>query len=148
MNESLSIHLPSKHKTVHYNICITSAQRLWRCSNIVQMVYKCFCVCWVGPASVLGVHISRTQIGPRFYMIYSKKFGQISNAINKLLKHPIANALLRNISFCSIHDNAFSKKKHFFMSSTVSVLGWNSYSVCYNMTIDTVMNSTSLSLCF
>ena len=25
-----------------YNICTTSAQRLWRWSNIVQMLYKCF----------------------------------------------------------------------------------------------------------
>ena len=35
----------SKHKTFAqhlHNICTTSAQRLRRCSNIVQMLYKCF----------------------------------------------------------------------------------------------------------
>ena len=30
-----------------YNICTTSAQRLRRWTNIVQMLYKMFCVCWV-----------------------------------------------------------------------------------------------------
>ena len=30
-----------------YNICTTSARRFRRWPNIVQMLYKCFCVCWV-----------------------------------------------------------------------------------------------------
>ena len=29
-----------------YNICTTSAQRLRRWFNLVQMLYKMFCVCW------------------------------------------------------------------------------------------------------
>ena len=29
-----------------YIICTTTAQRLWRWSNILQMLYQMFCVCW------------------------------------------------------------------------------------------------------
>ena len=41
--------LPSKQKMLH-KICTTSAQRLRRWSNIVQMLYKCFVFAAIGSA--------------------------------------------------------------------------------------------------
>ena len=37
-----AVNLFTKNKMAEYNICTTSAQRLRRWSNIVQMLYKCF----------------------------------------------------------------------------------------------------------
>ena len=45
-------HSPNKLKKHCYNICTTSAQRLRRCSNIVQILYKCF----VFTGSTLNIH--------------------------------------------------------------------------------------------
>ena len=40
--------MPYPANTKHlYTICTTSVQRLRRWANIVQMSYKCFCVCWM-----------------------------------------------------------------------------------------------------
>ena len=38
----IRLHIHPADATYLYNICATSAQRLRRWSNIVQMLYKCF----------------------------------------------------------------------------------------------------------
>ena len=46
--------IPISANTKHlYNICITSARRLWRWSNIVQVLYKCF--------AFTGIHLKKTH---------------------------------------------------------------------------------------
>ena len=53
---------PGQTKKHLYNICTTSAQRLRRWSNIVQMLYKCFV--FAGYSSALTSYHFFTQWGP------------------------------------------------------------------------------------
>ena len=55
---------PANTKHLH-NICTTSAQRLRRCSNFVQMLYKCFVFTGLwGDVYVAGPTLSAHQVGP------------------------------------------------------------------------------------
>ena len=47
------MHIPANTKHL-YNICTTSAQRLRRRSNIVQMLYKCFVFAGIGMQPEVG----------------------------------------------------------------------------------------------
>ena len=53
-NSLLSIwHIPANTKHL-YNICTTSAQRLRRWSNIVQMLYKCFVFAGINQVHIIN----------------------------------------------------------------------------------------------
>ena len=72
-------------QNILYNICTTSAQRLRRWSNILQMLYKMFCVYWERMIKCVGDrgHYSDAASGCSFLIyiyIYSRPTYSISSA--------------------------------------------------------------------
>ena len=59
-----------------YNICTTSAQRLRRWSNIVQMLYKCFV--FTGEADAQRLALSRYANGVHVSAIWENTASKVS----------------------------------------------------------------------